>query len=167
MRCLKKIIISAVAKNGVIGKSNGEMPWHSKEEFQHFKSTTFGFPVIMGRITFETLGKPLKGRLNIIITSNNNLKYDFDEVIIFNSLEKAYEYCENQNYEKVFIIGGGKIYKHAMNSIDEMIISMMNFDADGDVFFPEINYKLWEVKSREKRNEFEILTYIRRDYDDE
>ncbi|MCL5029266.1 MAG: dihydrofolate reductase [Bacteroidetes bacterium] len=164
---MKKIIISAIAKNGVIGRSNGEMPWHSKEEFQHFKSTTFGFPVIMGRVTFETLGKPLKGRLNVIITSNNNLKYDFNDVKIFNSLEQAFEFCESQKFEKVFIIGGGKIYKQAMKYVDEMIISIMNFEAEGDVFFPEINPRNWKIISSEKRNEFEILTYVRRKADDE
>ena len=163
---MKKIIISAVAKNGVIGRSNGEMPWHSKEEFQHFKATTFGFPVIMGRITFETLGKPLKGRLNIIITSSDNLKYDFNDVKIFNSLENAVAFCEAQNYEKVFVIGGSKIYKQAMKFVDEMIISIMNFKAEGDVLFPEIDSKTWKIISSEKRNEFEILTYVRREDDE-
>lgn len=166
---MKKIIISAVAKNGVIGRSNGEIPWHSKEEFQHFKSTTFGFPVIMGRITFETLGKPLKGRLNIILTKRDNsayptgsLKYDYDNVKIFNTLIEAYEFCESQNYEKVFVIGGAKIYKEALSTVDQMLISIMNFEAEGDIFFPDIDEKVWEIISREKRNEFEILNYIRR-----
>ena len=71
---MKKIVIAAVAKNGIIGRSNGEMPWHSKPEFQHFKSTTIGFPIIMGRITFESLGNPLKGRLNIVISKSKELK---------------------------------------------------------------------------------------------
>ncbi len=159
---MKKIIISAVARNGVIGRSNGEMPWHSKEEFGHFKNTTFGYPVIMGRITFETLGKPLKGRLNIILTRNAGLKYGFDNVKIFNTLIEAYEFCEAQNYEKVFVIGGAQIYNEALNSVDEMLISIMNFEAEGDIFFPDINERTWEVISREKRNEFEILNYVRR-----
>jgi dihydrofolate reductase len=159
---MKKIIISAVAKNRVIGKSNGEMPWHSKEEFQHFKQTTFGFPVIMGRKTFEALGKPLKGRLNIILTLNAELKYDFDDTKIFNSLENAYSYCENNNYEKVFVIGGAQIYKRAMVTADEMLISIMNFNADGDVLFPKIRDDEWVIESREKRNEFEIFKYVKR-----
>ncbi len=159
---MKKIIISAVAKNGVIGRSTGEMPWHSKEEFQHFKSTTFGFPIIMGRVTFETLGKPLKGRLNIILTKRSNFNYNFDEVKIFNTLTEAYKFCEEQNFEKVFVIGGAQIYKEALGTIDEMLISIMDFEADGDVFFPEIDKNIWEVASRDRRNEFEILTYRRR-----
>lgn len=159
---MKKIIISAVAKNGVIGRSTGEMPWHSKEEFRHFKSTTFGFPIIMGRVTFETLGKPLKGRLNIILTKRSNFNYNFDEVKIFNTLTEAYKFCEEQNFEKVFVIGGAQIYKEALGTIDEMLISIMDFEADGDVFFPEIDKNIWEVASRDRRNEFEILTYRRR-----
>ena len=91
---MKIILIAAVAKNNVIGRSTGEMPWHSKEDFQHFKQTTFGFPIIMGRKSFESLGKPLKGRLNIVLTKNSKLKEKFEEIMIFNSLEQAYEYCE-------------------------------------------------------------------------
>ncbi len=79
---MKVIIISAVAENGIIGRSNGDMPWHIKEEFQHFKNTTLGFPIIMGRKTFETLGKPLKGRENIVITKDVNYSCEFDEVRI-------------------------------------------------------------------------------------
>ena len=159
---MKIIIISAVAQNRVIGKSNEEMPWHSKEEFQHFKQTTFGFPVIMGRKTFETLGKPLKGRLNIILTRNTDFKYDFDEVKIFDSLENAYTFCEDHDYEKVFIIGGAQIYNQAMSTADEMLISIMKFEAEGDVLFPKIDDNLWLIESREKRNEFEILKYKKR-----
>ncbi|MDR3628578.1 MAG: dihydrofolate reductase [Ignavibacteriaceae bacterium] len=159
---MKKIIISAVAKNGVIGKSSGEMSWHSKEEFQHFKSTTFGFPVIMGRVTFETLGKPLKGRLNVVITRNDKLNYDFEELKIVDSLNTAYSFCERQNYDKIFIIGGASIYSQAMETADEMIISIMDFDAEGDVYFPKIDENIWEVTSRDKRNGFEVLFYARK-----
>ena len=159
---MKKIIISAVAKNRVIGKSNGEMPWHSKEEFQHFKKMTFGYPVIMGRVTYETLGKPLKGRLNIIISQNKKLNYAFEDVKIFHSLDDAFVFCENKNCEKVFIIGGAKIYGLALKSADEMIISIMDFEVDGDVFFPVIDNEVWKVESTDKRNEFEIFYYVRR-----
>ena len=159
---MRIIIISAVAKNGVIGRSNGEMPWHVKEEFQHFKNTTFGFPIIMGRKTFETLGKPLKGRLNIILTNKRGTNYPFEDVKIFNSLKEAYSYCEKEKYEKAFIIGGGEIYTQALETADEMIISYMNFEAEGDVFFPKIEPDKWNVESKEKRNEFEIYRYTRK-----
>jgi len=159
---LKKILISAVAKNGVIGRSNGEMPWHVKEEFQHFKNTTLGYPILMGRKTFETLGKPLKGRLNIIITANQNFKLIFDEVKIFHSLKEAVDFLEIRNYDKVFIIGGGEIYKQSITSADEMIISIMDFEAEGDIFFPDIDEKVWKDVRKDKRNQFEIIYYVRR-----
>jgi dihydrofolate reductase len=159
---LKKIIISAVAKNGVIGRSNGEIPWHSKEEFQHFKNTTLGFPVIMGRVTFDTLGKPLKGRLNIIITRNDKLNYNQTDLKIFNNLESAYAFCRMQNPDKIFIIGGAEIYRQAIKTADEMIISIMDFEAEGDVFFPEIDAAVWEIKNREKKQGFEVLFYMRK-----
>lgn len=159
---MKKIIISAVAKNGVIGRSSGEMPWHSKEEFKHFKNTTFGHPIIMGRVTYNTLGSPLKGRLNIIITSNHNLKYASSDIKIFYSLQSAYEYLEKENFEKIYIIGGAKIYAQAMESADEMIISIMDFEAEGDVYFPKIDDSKWEIKDRQQRDGFEVLYYSRK-----
>jgi dihydrofolate reductase len=159
---LRKIIISAVAKNGVIGRSNGEMPWHVKEEFQHFKSTTLGFPIIMGRKSFDALGKPLKGRLNVVITNNLKLNLPFDEVKIFHSLKEAVDFFESENLEKIFIIGGGEIFKLAINFADEMIISIMDFEAEGDVYFPDFNKSEWKIVRNDKRTQFEILYYERR-----
>lgn len=158
---MKKIIISAIARNNVIGKSNGEIPWHSKEEFAHFKSTTLGFPIIMGRKTFDSLRKPLKNRLNIVLTSNNKLKSEFPKIITFDTLEKAYDFCINKNFEKVFIIGGSQIYFLALKDADELIISYMKFSAEGDVFFPEIDHIAWKIKSIINKNEFDIYTYTR------
>jgi dihydrofolate reductase len=159
---LKIVIISAVAQNGVIGRSNGDMPWHIKEEFQHFKNTTFGFPIIMGRKTYETLGKPLKGRLNIIVTRDKVRSFQFDDVKKFYSLNEAIDFCRTLNHEKIFVIGGGEIYRQSIALADEMIISFLDFEADGDVYFPEIDEKIWEVKSKEKRSQFEIVYYKKR-----
>jgi len=157
-----KILIAAIAKNNVIGRSTGEMPWNSKEDFKHFKETTFGFPIIMGRKTLESLGKPLKGRLNIVLSKDVKLKQRFKEIIILNSLKKAYEFCKAANNEKVFVIGGGQIFNEAITHADEMIISYMNFEAEGDVFFPNINLRKWFISKREQRKDFEIVNYIRK-----
>ena len=159
---MKKIVIAAVAKNGVIGRSNGEMPWHSKEEFQHFKNTTLGSPVVMGRITFETLGSPLPGRLNIVLTSNNELKNKFEDIVIFDKLNDVYEYCENSNFEKIFLIGGGSLFPVFVNDADEMIISIMDFNAKGDIYFPEIDKNVWAVEKTVNGSEFEIFYYVRK-----
>lgn len=159
---MKISIIVAISRNGIIGKANGEMSWHVKEEFQHFKSTTYGFPIIMGRKTFETLGKPLKGRLNIIITRNTNYKINFPEVMIFHSIDNAVEYCRGEGEKQIFIIGGGEIYDQAISKADEMIISRMKFDAEGEVKFPEFIKSNWNVLSIEDYDQFEIFRYERK-----
>jgi dihydrofolate reductase len=156
---LKISIISAVARNGVIGRSNGEMPWHVKEEFQHFKKTTLGYPIIMGRITFETLGKPLKDRLNVVITNQPGYTLPYEGVKIFRTLTEAVEAVSKLNPEKIYIIGGGQVYRQAIEFADEMIISIMKFDAEGDVLFPEIDPGKWNEVSREVRDQFDIITY--------
>lgn len=155
-------IIVAIAQNGVIGKANGEMSWHVKEEFQYFKNTTLGFPIIMGRKTFETLGKPLKGRLNIIVSKNKSYKTNYDDVLIKSSLDDAIDYCRILNPEKIFIIGGGEIYSQAVSFVDEMIITFMKFDAEGEVRFPKINNDDWERIKIKDENLFEIFRYVRK-----
>lgn len=158
---MKISIIVAVAQNGVIGKARGEMSWHVKEEFQHFKRTTFGHPVIMGRKTFETLGRPLKGRQNIIVSRNKSYTVNFPEVIILHGLDEAIEFCRNNNERQIFIIGGGEIYRQAVSIADEMIISIMKFEAEGEVKFPEFNKDDWTVVSKEDHDQFEIFRYER------
>ncbi|GAB6281900.1 MAG: dihydrofolate reductase [Ignavibacterium sp.] len=157
---MKIIIISAVAKNNVIGKSNGEIPWHNKEEFQHFKKTTLRFPIIMGRKTFESLKQPLKGRLNIVITQKKNYNVE-NEIKVFNSINDALDFCKTLNTQKVFVIGGAEVYKQALNFADEMIISYMNFNADGNIFFPDFSIKDWQIISEEEREQFKIVHYKR------
>jgi dihydrofolate reductase len=155
-------LIVAIAQNGVIGKSNGKMSWHIKEEFQHFKNTTLGFPIIMGRKTFETLGKPLKGRLNIVVSKNQSYKTEFDEVVINSSLLEAIEHCKSINPEKIFIVGGGEIYRQAIFFVDEMIITFMKFEAEGEVKFPKINYDEWKKEKIKDHELFEIYRYERK-----
>lgn len=159
---MKKIIIAAVAKNNVIGK-DGIMPWHSKEDLKHFKETTMGFPLIMGRKTFFSMGgKPLKGRLNIILTRDKHFEKPHEDVKVFASIEDAYSYCEKQNYEKVFVTGGGEIYKQEINNVDELLISEMNVEAEGDTFFPGIDEKIWEVAEEIVYSEFTLKIYRKR-----
>ena len=158
---MKIIIIAAIAKNNVIGRKNGEMPWHIKEEFKHFKDTTMGSAIIMGRKTFETLGKPLKGRENIIITKNENFGLKFNRIKIFHSLNQSIDYCFRKKYEKIFIIGGGEIYKQAIPIADELILSHLKFEAEGEIKFPKIDHEDWQKISSEDREQFEIIRYAR------
>lgn len=158
---MKVIIISAIAQNGVIGRANGEMPWHVKEEFQHFKNTTFGYPVMMGRKTFNTLGKPLKGRLNVVITRQQDLLQESEDLKLFNKLESAVDYFLDKNVEKIFIIGGGEIYRQAITFADEMILSFMKFSAEGEVLFPVIDEKIWRKDLIASHDKFDIYKFER------
>jgi dihydrofolate reductase len=157
---LKKIIIAAVSKNNVIGYQ-GSTPWHSTEELEFFKKTTIGFPVIMGRKTWESIGKPLPGRLNIVITKNKDYSIPYKEVIIFFSLNDALKYLETTTYQKAYIIGGGEIFQEAIGIADEIFISEMNFIAEGNVYSPEINKEKWATKSSENHADFVVHHYIR------
>lgn len=158
---MEKIILAAVSKNNVIGK-DGKVPWHSSEELRHFKKTTLGFPVIMGRKTWESLGHPLEGRLNAVITHNQNYSTPFHEVVIFYSIDQALKFFATSVYEKVFIIGGEEIFKQTINEADEIILSEMNFEAEGDVNFPDFDGTEWILVSSELFTDFTVHHYIRK-----
>ena len=157
---MELIIIAAVANNNIIG-NKGSIPWHSKEDFKHFKETTFGYPILMGRKTFESIGKPLKGRLNIIITRNKNFVFEHDDVIIFNGLKSAVDYCENNNFKKAFIIGGSEIYNQSLSFSDKLLISRMKVNVEGDTFFPNIE-KDWKVIKSDDFNDFVLKEYVKK-----
>ncbi len=158
---MDKIIIAAVSQNNVIGK-NDSIPWHSREELQHFKRTTMGYPIIMGRKTFESIGKPLKGRVNIVITRNIDFGNDIEGIKKFYNLKDAIDFCETHHYEKVFFIGGEKIYKIAINIADVLLITRMNFKIQGDTFFPEINSLQWQLVEEISYNEFTVQKFVRK-----
>ncbi len=157
---MKKIIIAAISKNGIIGNKN-KIPWYNKEELLHFKETTTGFPVILGRKTFESIRRPLPNRLSIIISKKNGYKANLKNILVFPSLGKAYNYLRKKNYSKVFICGGTSIYNIAIRNADEMIISFMNFEVEGDRKFPRINKNRWNKYRTKKHNDFTVH-YFRR-----
>lgn len=157
---MEKIIIAAVSENFVIG-NNGKIPWHSPEELNHFKDTTTGFPVIMGRKTWETLKKPLANRLNIVVTRNPVFSFSHPNVVICSTISDAFKFCENRGDEKIFIIGGEEIFKQTIPFADKMIISRMKFEAEGENYFPPYNQSEWKLESVIEKQEFIIHTYIR------
>lgn len=157
---MKIIIIAAVSKNNVIGK-DGSIPWHSKAELKHFKNTTMGFPIIMGRKTFESIGRALPGRENVVITSKPEKFADLNDIVVASSLEDAVSKMKAKNYEKLFVIGGGVIYNEAMNIADELLITRMPLDVKGDTFFPEIKERDWELVEAIENDEFNVERYER------
>lgn len=157
---MKKIIIAAVSGNNVIAR-NGKIPWYSKNELQHFKNSTIGFPVIMGRKTWQTLTGPLKERLNIVITSQKDLTVP-NEVEKFASVNDAIlSLSKSGKYDKCFIIGGEEIFKEVISIADEIILSVMKFETEGDKYFPVIDKRIWSEVSVQDFEEFKIHTYIR------
>jgi len=137
-------IIVAKSENNVIG-SNGQLPWYLSEDLKKFKSITMGKPMIMGRNTFESIGKALPGRKNIILT--RNLNYSAENVFIVNTIEKAIEACGE--HKEIMIIGGGEIYKAFLGITNRLYLTNVDIEIEGDVFFPEINLSHWNLISRE------------------
>lgn len=145
-------LIVAVAQNGIIG-TGGTMPWHITEDFRHFKAITTGHSVVMGRKTYDSIGRPLPNRRNIVITRNTQLSIEGCEMA--SSLEGALAMCEGE--EEVFIIGGGEIYRQAMPLARKLHITHVGVEVEGDTRFPEIGPEWREVgrEEFERGKEFE------------
>lgn len=139
------IIVAMSKKDRVIGKDN-DLPWNIPEDLKHFKETTKGHPIIMGRKTFESIGRPLPKRTNIIVT--RNIEYGQDGAIVVHSLEEAIEEAK-QHDDQLFIIGGASIYKEALEKdlVDQLIITEVVMDVEGDTFFPELDDSNWVKNS--------------------
>lgn len=156
---MKLVIIVAHDRNLVIGK-DGKLPWHIPEDLKHFKKTTSGYPVLMGRGVFEELGeKPLPNRKNVVLTSRS-----YDHVAHFDSIEKALHHLRDEPV--VFIIGGGEIYRQMLPMADKMIITEVHENYEGDTFFPEYRPdigKTWLETSREDHNGYSFVEYERRE----
>jgi len=136
-------IVAAMAKNRVIGKDN-QMPWHLSADLKHFKSVTLGKPVIMGRKTYESIGKPLSGRRNIVMTRQDLTLPGCD---VFHSLESALEAVASE--PEVMIIGGANLYAQAIPVADRMILTFVDLDVGGDTFFPKWSDIEWREVSNE------------------
>jgi len=139
-------MIAAVARNGVIG-ADGGMPWHIPSDFRHFKRTTMGKPMVMGRKQFESVGRPLPGRTNIVVTRQPG--YQPEGVVVISDLDAAIDHASTiataDGAAEVMIVGGGEIYRQAMERADVLYISHVGMDADGDVSFPPIDPETWIV----------------------
>lgn len=146
--------IVAVSDNNAIGVNN-QLPWHLPEDLKFFKRTTLGKPVIMGRKTYESLGKPLPGRLNIVLSQSGNVTLP-DEVLLYDSLTEATERVEEEPVEEAFVIGGGKIFELAIPYVDRMYITRVHTIIEGaDAFFPDIDHTHWKMTWEEKHTKDE------------
>ncbi|MCB9262169.1 MAG: dihydrofolate reductase [Flavobacteriales bacterium] len=143
---MKISIIAAVAKNDAIGKDN-KLLWHIKDDLQLFKKTTLNHVIIMGRKSFESIGRPLPNRTNVVITRKKD--YAPEKVQVFDSLNKAFDYFRKSENE-IFVIGGGEIYRQSLDNADMLHISHVEVSVEGaDTFFPKINWEEWKKVSEQ------------------
>ena len=156
-------IIAAMDKNRLIGSDNG-LPWHLPADFKHFKEVTLGKPVLMGRKTFESIGRPLPGRKNIVISRSG---FSADGIDVVDSIDSGLELVEDA--EEVMIIGGANIYEQMISRAEKMYLTFVDADCKGDAWFPEINQLEWDMldqqnfKADEKNNfNFSVVTYQRK-----
>jgi len=139
-------LVVAASENNAIGKNN-QLLWHLPNDLKFFKNTTCGMPVIMGRKTFESVNKPLPGRINIVITRQANWKVA--GVIVAASLQDALQKAAETNCKEAFVIGGGEIYKWAFSIADKIVLTRVHAQIEGDTHFPEIKKAEWVLASNE------------------
>ena len=141
---MQKNIIVAVSDNNAIGRNN-ELLWHISEDLRFFRRSTTGSPIIMGRKTFESIGRPLPKRTNVVITRGDVV---FEGCEMAHSLEEAVAMFPAE--EELFIIGGAQIYKQALPLVDKLYLTIVHRDYEGDTSFPEIDYSEWREVAREE-----------------
>ena len=133
-------IIVSVADNGVIGWQN-QLPWHISSDLKRFKRLTMGHHLIMGRKTYESIGKPLPGRTMIVLS--HEVQTEGKDLLWVHSIEDALKIARNAGDDQAFIIGGGQIFKQALPLADRLYLTRVHATPDGDTFFPQINPKIW------------------------
>lgn len=147
---MKISLVWAMAQNRVIGRNN-KLPWHLPEDLKYFKRITLGKPVIMGRKTYESIGKPLPGRTNIVVTRNED--FSAEGIKVVNSLAAAKTLCENiaeiDGIKEAMVIGGAQIYSQALPIADRLYLTEVHADVDGDTCFPEFDRSEWKEMGRE------------------
>ena len=157
---MKMVAIAAMDVNRVIGRDN-QIPWHYPADMKHFVRTTKGHPVVAGRKTYESFkDHPLPGRLNLILTRNPD--YTSDEgVIVCQTLDQAVATARESNATKLFVLGGAEIYQLALPNTDEMILTHLPIEVEGDAYFPAWNEEEWEVVDEKKDQDLVFITYRR------
>jgi dihydrofolate reductase len=144
---MKISLIAALSKNHVIGKNN-QLPWRLPADLKHFKNITMGKIIIMGRKTYDSLGKALPNRTNVVISRNASL--NLTDALVFQSLEQALENFQNE--DEIFIIGGAELFKQALPLATHLYLTWVNADIEGDVYFPPFDIANWIESDRESHH---------------
>jgi len=150
MTIMKKSMIVAMAENRVIGINNN-LPWYLPNDLKYFKQVTMGKPILMGRLTYESIGKPLPGRTNIVLTRNE--AWSAEGVKTVCSLREAFQLAESiseiDGQDEVMVIGGDQIYKTTLPEVDRIYLTKVHAEVKGDAFFPEVDWSEWKEVGRE------------------
>jgi len=161
---MKLSLIVAMATNRTIGIDK-KMPWHLSADLKKFKAITMGHPILMGRKTFESIGRPLPGRQNIVISRDTS--YQQEGCLVFNDLEIALEHLADQ--EEVFVIGGATLYEATVVRADRLYITQIHKEFSGDTWFPDVKAENWQELTREDINDdasvdfdYSFINYKRR-----
>lgn len=160
----KRIIshLVAASDNQVIGVDGG-LPWHLPDDFRFFKDTTWAMPIIMGRKTFESMKKPLRGRINIVVTTQKD--YQPEGVWTASGIDEAIEKAKDADTREIFIIGGGEIFKKTIDLVDKIYLTRVHTQLEGDTFYPEIDSSVFEKTSerhhpKDERHAFDFTFEI-------
>jgi len=147
---VKISLIVAVSRNGVIGVDN-QLPWHLPEDLKYFKSVTMGKPIIMGRKTYDSIGRPLPGRTNIVITRDSSWQAEGVEVAqtLAQAMTLGRLACANAGADEAMVIGGEQIYRMTLPAADRLYLTEVQAEVEGDAFFPEFEIKQWQQVSEQ------------------
>ena len=149
MSAPKVVLVAAVAENGVIGR-DGALPWRLKSDMQHFRRLTLGRPVVMGRKTYESIGKPLKDRTNIVISRDP--RYAAEGIVVAGSLDAAMDAARQdarqRGADSIAIIGGAGVFSDCLATADRLEITLVHASPPGDTFFPPIDGEMWRETAR-------------------
>lgn len=137
-------LLVAAGENNVIGKNN-QLPWHLPDDLRYFKNQTWGMPILMGRKTFESIGKPLPGRKSIVITRSDEWKHDAVDVV--HTIDGAIEKAKSFGVKEIFVIGGAEIFNSAFAQASRIYLTRIHHSFDGDVYFPEVSAGEWNLVS--------------------
>ncbi|WP_341805243.1 dihydrofolate reductase [Nocardioides ochotonae] len=151
------VLIAAVADNGVIG-ADGTIPWHLPEDFAHFRRTTLGHALIMGRATYDSIGRPLPGRTTIVLTRDR--AWSADGVLVAHDLDEALALAAERDVT-AYVAGGAAIYALALPVADEQVLSEVHLSPEGDTRYPDFDRGQWRESAREAHDGFDVVRLVR------
>jgi len=150
-------LVAAVAANGVIGRDGG-LPWHLPEDLPRVKRLTLGHVLVMGRRTYESIGRPLPGRTTVVVTRQPDWAHP--DVLVATSVEEALSIAGALDHE-VYVMGGTEIFRAALPVADRLLITEVAGEPDGDTYFPEVDWSQWREVAREQRDGFAFVEHVR------